>query len=187
MKIAIIGTHKTGKTTTLDSLNDGFEKFHVIPEIIQDFNFQTSSFFEYMRIQEEVLLKQIVIENLYDNTISDRSTIDNLAYMVVRFMKAFPQYDVETALRKIFDLSPSVVSSAIKNFTSYNLLFYTPIEFITGSPTDNEITYQKNIDSVIKFLLKSYQLESIYLTGSTEKRKESIIEVFDLVKVYYDI
>jgi len=181
MKIALIGTHEVGKTTLLNSLEPNFTEFHFIPEIIQDFHFQTRSFFEYMSIQEEVLKKQIVLETLKENTISDRSSIDNLAYMIVEFMDKFPQYDMEMALKKIHNLSLSVISSTIANFKTYDILFYVPVEFLSRTPTKTELIYQRNVDEVIKFLIKIYKLEIFYVTGTVEERKENIIKIYNQV------
>ncbi len=88
MKIAIIGTHSTGKTTILENLSQYFEALGkeviVLPEYARlcPFPINENSTLE---AQKWILLSQITEENKIDHTnkilLSDRATIDNFAYL----------------------------------------------------------------------------------------------------------
>ena len=88
MKVAIIGSHSTGKTTLIRELKNAFEEqgkeVLVLEELARlcplPINEETT-----MDAQKWILLNQIAQENTIDHTgkvlITDRSTIDNFAYM----------------------------------------------------------------------------------------------------------
>ena len=167
MKVALIGTHDSGKTTTFNLLKPHLPNFHFIPELIQNYNFRTTSYYEYMHIQEKVLAKQLGHELLHSNTISDRSTLDNLAYMILAYYKHnTPPYNLSQIT------SIPIVKQAIKNFKTYDYLFLCDIM----TSVEDDIEYQETINNIILYLLKKYQLSYFILTGLPDIRIQKILE-----------
>lgn len=83
MRIAIIGTHGTGKTTLAKMLSSIF-KIPILKELARNHDIRNADPDEYVKIQKDILIEQIASERKYQNFISDRSTIDNLAYWIHR-------------------------------------------------------------------------------------------------------
>lgn len=167
MKIALIGTHNSGKTTTFNFLKPHLPNFHFIPELIQNYNFRTTSYYEYMHIQEKVLAKQLARELLHSNTISDRSTLDNLAYMILSYYKHnTPPYNLSQLT------SIPIVAQAIENFKTYDHLFLC--EVVMG--VEDETEHQDSIQNIILYLLSKHNLSYTTLTGSPNTRVQKILE-----------
>ena len=167
MKISLIGTHNSGKTTTFNLLKPHLPNFHFIPELIQNYNFRTTSYYEYMHIQEKVLAKQLARELLHSNTISDRSTLDNLAYMIYAYQKHnTPPYNLSQIT------SIPIVKQSIKNFKTYDHLFLCDI--MTSVEDGNE--HQETIQNIILYLLSKHNLSYTTLTGSPNNRIKTILE-----------
>ncbi len=88
MKIAIIGTHSTGKTTILENLSHYFQALGkevvVLPEYARLCPFPINEA-TTLEAQKWILLSQITEENKIDHSdkilLSDRATIDNFAYL----------------------------------------------------------------------------------------------------------
>ncbi len=88
MKIAIIGTHSTGKTTILENLSSHFKELGkeviILPEYARLCPFPINEN-TTIEAQKWILLSQITEENKIDHRdkilLSDRGTIDNFAYM----------------------------------------------------------------------------------------------------------
>lgn len=167
MKVALIGTHNSGKTTTFNILKPHLPDFHFIPELIQNYNFRTTSYYEYMHIQEKVLVKQLGHELLHSNTISDRSTLDNLAYMIHAYYKHnTPPYKLSQIT------SIPIVKQAIENFKTYDYLFLCDI--MTSVEDENE--HQETIQNIILYLLSKHNLTYTNLAGSPNNRIKTIME-----------
>lgn len=186
INIALLGSHKVGKTTVFEEvLKGGLPPDHNIEffnEIAQERISEADTFFKYMDMQEDILTHQIkVLKWAKENkvsTFSDRCLIDNLAYFNIGRESPYPyalSNDFKSSLEIIKVLSP-VVSEAIEHFYDYDLLFYIPIEFKLGNPTKEQISYQESVDNVIKYILEVYGIKHHVVTGSVEERKNFIIE-----------
>lgn len=173
MKIALIGAHKTGKTTVFELLKPHLQDFHFIPEVIQEFNYNTTSHYEYMYIQERVLSTQMHQESQHSNVVCDRSLIDNFAYMVASCYKYKPlSHQYCDIIGDLTEKSMTVVS-AIEKFNDYAYLFYFP-PLPDTKPKHKE--YQELIDHIIKYLLYQYDIIYTTLTGTPEERVQKILQ-----------
>ena len=181
INIAIIGSHKVGKTSVFEEiLKGGLPPDHNIEffnEIAQEKISEADTFFKYMAMQEDILTYQIkVLKWAKENkvsTLSDRSLIDNLAYMNVGRYSPYSYAlsgDAKSSRDILKDLSP-VVTEAIAHFYDYDLIIYIPIEFKLGNPTKEQISYQESVDGVIKRLLEIYGIKHYTIKGSVEERK----------------
>lgn len=88
MKIAIIGTHSTGKTTIIETLSSALQEknqlIHILPEYARLCPFPINEN-TTIEAQKWILLQQITEETKIDHSkqvlITDRATLDNFAYM----------------------------------------------------------------------------------------------------------
>lgn len=88
MKIAIIGTHSTGKTTIINRLADYFtsheQSVHILPEFARlcPFPINEGTTLEAQNwIQEEQIKQEAAIDHRKSILLCDRATLDNFAYM----------------------------------------------------------------------------------------------------------
>lgn len=170
MKIAIIGTHSTGKTTLLKALKPHLN-LSIITEIARQFPRDiTDNPMAEMTRQIDIFRKQFYTEKLYENFISDRATVDNAAYMI-------------NALKIYGNLiSPIMYINVIKNINKainhakeYDYLFYIPIEFDT---VDDGFRNTDNDERVlIDMIIKEIMPESVMITGTVEERVKKVLEV----------
>ena len=186
INIAVAGSHKVGKTSVFEEIITGSLSLSYNIEFFNEFALEKISeadtFFKYMGMQEDILTHQIkVLKWAKENevsTFSDRCLIDNLTYMIVGRESPYAYAlsdDFNSSLEIIKVLSP-VVSEAIAHFYHYDLIFYIPIEFKLGSPTDEQILYQRIIDDAIRHLLNVYGIKYHVVTGSVEERTKFVVE-----------
>jgi len=185
MDVVIIGSHKIGKTTVFRAVKEAISsdyKIQFFNEDAQKVISEVDSFFSYMNMQEQILIRQIRSLNWTQkygfNSVSDRSIIDNLAYMIVGrespYLYAFPG-DIRANIDELEKLSP-IVPEVINRIYDYDLVFYIPIEFKLGNPTKEQILYQHTVNDVIKHLLKIYDNKHYTVTGSVEERRDTILD-----------
>ena len=180
LNIAVIGSHKVGKSTLYNGVVKALQpewKIKCLDELAVEKISEADTFFKYMVMQEDILNHQIkVLDWMKENEVSnfsDRSLIDNVAYTIVGRESPYPYAfsgDAKSSLEIIKMLSP-VVTEAIAHFYHYDLLFYIPIEFNYGNPTKEQILYQWSVDDIIKRLLKIYGIKYYTIKGSVEERK----------------
>jgi deoxyadenosine/deoxycytidine kinase len=171
MKIAITGSHSTGKTTLCEQLTKLYPDLYYIKETARE---QIAKFGklpqdmttkERCKFQEAVLDSQIEQELLHDDFIADRSVFDVLAYS-----QDLPSYK-------------ALYKKAIRHYdlNSYDHLFYIPIEFELENDGTRplHLKYQKLIDIRIQDYLRWFKLlhEMFKLTGTVEQR----IQCFQII------
>ena len=157
-KIAVIGTHSTGKTTLIKELSRQLaatsHRVHVLPEFARlcPYPIDEGTSFE---AQEWIQSQQIAEEKKYENSnsilICDRSTLDNFAYMHRACSADHDLTDIETR--------------AAAHMKSYSGIFKTqklPMAAkadgtrSTQSPTYE--TFRADIDALIHSLLQKHQV-----------------------------
>lgn len=170
LRIALIGSHGTGKTSIVNELFR-ITKIPVIEELARGYNLNTSDMYEYEEFQHILLLEQIKSETLRilleGSFISDRSSIDSVAYY---FLKCKEISSIEDRRR--------YVEVAVHNSLHYTHLFYVPIE-IPLKPDGFRFEskrFQRDIDDMIKQLIQDYDMNIITLTGSLDERIKKTLE-----------
>jgi nicotinamide riboside kinase len=109
MKIAIDGTHSTGKTTICNDFKELHQDYFLIPEVATVYGIEKIPFENRKDIiQYEMLQTQMDIESYHNNFISDRSVLHYGIY----------GYD-EELLNRCIDIMEH----------RYDLVFYVPIIF----------------------------------------------------------
>lgn len=153
MKIAIIGTHSTGKTTLVDRLKETFESVGkeviVVRELARtcplEINEETS-----LQAQKWILINQIEKENEHDHTekilITDRATVDNFAY-----------------LHRVADPKTSRACEhiAFSHCKTYDHIFKThklDIEATADGVRTTDEAFRCHIDTLIDYFLKKNKI-----------------------------
>lgn len=162
MRIALAGTHWSGKTTILNLLEGHKIKEQARALILELGNPKDMSDDERANFQQVLLTRQIRSElSMGDDFISDRSVYDILAY--------------SEGCSNADDIVKQVFFYLSKN--PYDLIFYFPIEFEMEKdgtrPEDEE--YRKKIDSLIFTEMINNGEPLIPITGTIEERLEKIL------------
>ncbi len=153
MKIAIIGTHSTGKTTLIESLAQHFsvqgKEVFILPEYARlcpfPINEETT-----LEAQKWILLSQITEENKIDHTnnilLTDRATIDNFAYMY-RIGKS--------------DAIENFERCAVAHMRTYDFVFKTQklnLDAKEDGLRTTDFEFRDMIDRLITHLLKKHNI-----------------------------
>jgi thymidylate kinase len=151
MKLAFIGTHRTGKSTLVHSLIAKLkkQKYDVgfIGELTDECPFSinektTPEAQEWLLFSKH--LKELELKNKYDILICDRSTLDNYVYYFNAFGK------------------DKILEEFVKEKSKdYDFLFKVPITH--GNLTKNKVAstnpeFQKNIEKNFNYLLKELKI-----------------------------
>lgn len=170
MKIAIIGTHSTGKTTLLNELKNHID-LPIITEVARDFPRCTiNDPVTEMGRQISIFNAQLLAEmNHFNGFLSDRSTIDNAAYMILSLQK----YSNDIPLNDYINVLVSI-EFAIDHGEEYDYLFYIPIEFplVNDGFRDMDEIERVNID----FIINKIKPKIIKITGTVEERVNKVLE-----------
>ena len=132
MKIAIIGTHSTGKTTLVNELGKELNDHVVIPELARVF--QVERILPEKRtidLQHDMQITHLIIEDCHEKFVSDRSILDYAIYS-----------QNEKFIRQTLRIMKG----------RYTHLFYIPIKFEVKPDgfrnTDEE--YRNHIDNLFR-------------------------------------
>ena len=173
-KIALIGSHGTGKTSVVERLAE-ITKLPVIEELARNYDMNTPDMNEYKFFQKQLLLEQIKAEMALKlsngSFISDRSTIDNMAYFLLKCE------NVSTEEEKT-----RYVNIAIQNALLYNYLFYIPIEIPLDNNDEfrfNDEIFRSQVDDKIVQIIELFKLHVITIRGSLDERISTILEMIE--------
>lgn len=173
MKIGIVGTHSTGKTTLVNELSKYID-LPIISEVARDFPRDiTDNPEREIKRQIDIANGQTLTEGLYnDGFLSDRSSIDNSAYMI----NALQKYGYYISKELYVDII-SRIHMSIENVKVYDYLFYIPIEFAAVSDgfRDTDEDERKDIDMIINKLLPN----KIVITGTIGKRANTVLRIIN--------
>ncbi|MFH0857239.1 MAG: ATP-binding protein [Candidatus Magasanikbacteria bacterium] len=163
MKITIIGTHSTGKTTIIEQLKNtlqihGKEVF-VIQELAREcplpINETTT-----LEAQKWILENQIQRENEIDHTnrilITDRSSLDNFAYMYRALGENTPE-----PFEKL----------AVEHMSTYDFIFKTQkldIDATRDKVRSTDYEFRDTMDWLIYHLLEKHTVPYYLLRTSTD-------------------
>lgn len=166
-KIVIIGSQSVGKSTLARELSNRLN-LPLITELARRWNIEKVEQKELVHIQKEILRLQIQEENHNGQFISDRSTIDNLAYWI---HNVSPIIDKEE--NKLY------IRTALKNVKNYSHIFLLIPEFypIADGFRNVNIIYQLQIAEVIHTILRLYGIKHYKLTGSVENRIKEVMKI----------
>jgi len=150
MRIAIIGAHGTGKTTLARSLAQELD-LPLIPEaaryIAHDMGYTPATIPDELVVeyQREILAEQIFREAAGDRWVSDRSVVDNMAYLVAQVERL--NIPVSTVLDYHRD--------AYQRLAHYDALIFIPIMFELELDGERhaDVEFQDEIEETILDIL----------------------------------
>ncbi|MCF6276491.1 MAG: ATP-binding protein [Candidatus Magasanikbacteria bacterium] len=153
MKIALIGTHSTGKTTLgrilAEKLNELGNNVNYLNELARECPFPINEASNF-KAQKWILDNQFRLENeLYlpnGFLICDRATLDNFAYMQ-RASKDLDLYEYE--------------KKAVEHMPSYDFVFKTKklgLEATNDGVRSVDSDFRNEIDDLISLLLKKHKI-----------------------------
>ncbi len=164
MRIAVIGSHGTGKTTLCDGLLKAFN-FNFIPDVVPKAH--ELKFLINEKTPPEtsfwVLSKQLELErNTSETWVMEKSLFDNLIY---------GQFSIKD--NNILNVMKKII---LKN-AHYDLMFYCPIEFSLADDGLRSLNknFQKKIDINFRSFLAMFNLGYIELRGNKEARLNKAI------------
>lgn len=172
MKIILVGSHSTGKTTLLNLLKElpQFKDYKIVTEVLRNLNKEGLPINKESNNETQLLafneyLKQFLLN---DNLVSDRGFYDVYAYT----WGAAKRDKVDSYILNY----QNWVMNRYKGI--FDKIFYIPIEFPMEKDgiRDEDIEYQKEIDKNILYCLKMINTNYITITGTVEQRMEQILK-----------
>ncbi len=167
-KISISGTHSVGKTTLAEALHAQFASrlnTRLVPEaarVLASRGFRMNhGITEYGAINYLLTYLKNDRANEIDLLISDRSSLDLLAYILVN--------NSPKIRGGVVDLIREVVRLEVAHTSAY---LYIPVEFPLqiDSLRPESLKYQSDVDRQIKTLLTEYDARWHSITGPLEDR-----------------
>jgi nicotinamide riboside kinase len=160
MKIAIAGSHGTGKTTLAKSLAEKL-KLNYIPDIVREEAVKKGFIINENtppEVQLWLVMRQWELEkNTPESWIADKSLFDYFIYGNL----ALKDEEVK-----------KVIKGVIERNAKYDYVFYLPIEFpmeVDGLRSQNE-EFRREVDNRYKAHLDGSGIKYITLSGSVENR-----------------
>jgi nicotinamide riboside kinase len=165
MRIAVVGTHGTGKTTLCRAIAN---KLHInfIPDIVPDafrLNFPINENTP-PETQFWILSKQLELErNTPESWIVEKSLWDNIFY------GSFSIKDKEVI---------SVIKKIVNSNAKYDIVFYLPIEFPIADDglRSLNVKFQKAIDKKLVKYLDGHHINYQTLSGSVKVRVKKALD-----------
>lgn len=159
MRIAIIGSHGTGKTTLSKLICEGLN-FNFIPDVARQAYEKKFPINENTPPETQfwILSKQLELErNTEVPWVSEKSLFDNLIYGGL----SIKDDEVLSVLEKIVFAN-----------VNYDLIFYLPIEFALEDDGLRSLDpeFQKKVDREFRWLLKKKKIKFVEVKGSVKER-----------------
>jgi hypothetical protein len=172
MRIAISGTHYSGKSTLVDALSESLPRYTTVEEPYHLLQEEGHEFAEFPSIEDFELQLERSIESLDEsapNVIFERCPADILGYLLTHS-------DAEA-----FDLKQWLprIRTAIRKL---DLLVFLPIEDIDRIvlPLSQDAAYRQRVDEMLKEIvlddLFDFDVEVLEVTGSPQRRVEKVLE-----------
>jgi nicotinamide riboside kinase len=163
-KIAISGSHSTGKSTVINALKDIPEissRFTFKSEILRDIKKTGIKINEYGTDETQLLVLAKMLEYAtIPNTILDRCLLDCLAYTAYLYEKGQVKKNTLKIAETLFE--------NIK----YDIYFYIAPEFdiIPDSVRSINFEFRDRVAELFEEYMESYKLNSVRLTGNVINR-----------------
>jgi AAA domain len=172
MRIAISGTHYSGKSTLVDALSEALPQYATVEEPYYLLQEEGYEFAELPSLEDFELQLERSIESLDEsapNVIFDRCPADILGYLLSHSdAEAFALKEwlprIQTAIRKL------------------DLLVFLPIEEIDRIvlPLSQDAAYRRRVDEMLREIVLDdsfdFEVDVLEVTGSPQKRVEQVLE-----------
>lgn len=193
MRIALIGSHSTGKTTVFEMLKQNKDLAHYYfakepTHEIVDYDFKINV--ESTDCSQLAMLSIYMENMLLPNSIQDRCILDNYVYALYLHRKGIISNNIVKFIWK----------KVLNHIKEYDYLFYFPIKFPLRDNNFRSVNkeFQEEIDKIFRYVLftlkEKFQLNNIYfLEGDSKQRLETILNVIasklscEQVKITYTL
>ncbi len=163
MKIAIVGTSSTGKTTLITKLTDRLRELRhsveVVPEVARECPYPLNEG-STLEAQQWILAKQLEHEHRIDHrgkiVLCDRASIDNWAY----FFRAFHHAPRTRCDVHIWE------ALAVDHAASYDFIFKTqklPLGAVADGVRSGNELFREEIDHLISLVLRQHAITHVVL------------------------
>jgi len=181
MRIALTGAHGVGKSTILTILKEQLPNYNVETESLTrkavkdsskaNFGTTNTSQKSIAKIYMEAFLKAS------KNYITSRHMVDVLAYSVY-----LGKVNRNISLNTFVNIHLKIDEIIKKKI--FDLVVYIPIEFPLKEKGkfregQENLHYQKDIDTILKYLLWDKQIKYMTLTGTVEQRVNNLLKVIN--------
>lgn len=173
MRIALIGSHNTGKTSLYDKMYSkiDFSDFKFFPEVIREVAKLGFKINEESDDAAQLAMCAMHLKHLYvDNFVTDRCLLDNFVYAWV--ISTYENSSISMNCVRVLDMYFR------KHKDDYDLYVYCPIEFDMkddGFRTTNT-KFQEDIDKTFRYMLNCINPEKVlYVSGETVDRYEQVL------------
>lgn len=173
MKIAITGAQGVGKSTLASAISEQLN-LPLITEGARKYEIPDTYCDQLLTVQKSILNDQIKLEkdytDIYGSFVSDRSTIDNMAYWLNNCLGHSANNDAD------------YIYKCRCNLQTYTHIFYVPIEIelVDDGFRNLDKRYQKLIDDKIIQILNRYSVKYYTITGTLEDRVQKILKMCDI-------
>jgi thymidylate kinase len=181
MKIALAGSHGTGKTTLAECLREKLIALDIVATITEETPRLICDLVddqEYFRRGNNSLTKQLMISlgqlvleeqsRTSDIQICDRTLMDHLAYSMYLFPEEILENDFLTIYEKFI----------AEHCKSYDKIFYFPIEFkpVDDGMREADEAFQAEIDRLILMYFHKHLIPYETVRGSVENRCDTVMK-----------
>jgi hypothetical protein len=168
MKIAITGSHRVGKTTLVDLLQEAMpeyvskaESYYELEESGEVFS-ETPALEEYLMLLEHSITQIATAEN---NVIFDRCPLDMLAYIQVS--EGAENRYIHSLYQRVMDVLQQI-----------DLLVFVPVEKpdLIGCPDSEQPTLRHKVNILLNDWITELDMNTIVVSGSASDRRNQVLK-----------
>lgn len=168
MKIAVTGTHRVGKTTLIDQLQESLPEYTTRLEAYYELEEEGYTFAEIPTVDDYIKQLEYSIGQITqsgDNVIFDRCPLDMLAY--IQATDEFGDSDIQTLYQRVQDSMKEI-----------DLLVFIPIEQpdLIGCPQSDLPQLRLRVDEILNDLIWDFDVDTVQVFGSVEARKNQVLK-----------
>ncbi len=169
MRIAFAGSSGTGKTTLAEYIEDtfGLEYNPVGARTVSklmgfESPYDVDKAGKRAEFQRRLVIEKCLWENTHDSFVTDRTTLDNIAY---------------TMMHDVYSITDEILDHALLGLKRYTHIVYCPVDLFCVVDGDSsrvkDKTYQKLYDATLRGLLEKFSDKEpkIVPVSSLEDRK----------------
>jgi len=185
MRVAVTGSHGVGKTTVLTKLQEKLPDYTIQIESITRSAVDDSSKVNFGTVDEtEVRITdayRAAFYNAPEKYVVPRHMIDVMAYSIYLNKK---NNNISPAT---FDYIEENIME-LKSNGLFDLVLYIPIEFelIEGGDFrqgQEDLSYQRDVDIIIKYLLWKYEIPYTTISGTADERVDKMFSLINFAEI----
>ena len=168
MKIAVTGSHRTGKTTLIEELLEALPDYVSKAEAYYELEETGHAFSEIPGIEDYLLLLEHSISQVStsgDNVIFDRCPIDMLAY--IQAVSEYDNFDIRSMYQRVQQVMNEI-----------DLLVFVAIENPDriGCQESDLPELRERVNEILSEWIWDFNIDVIEVYGSMEERRNQVLE-----------